>query len=219
MNKPIKIHYFYDALCGWCYGFSAVVTQLWEKYKEELDFEVYSGGMVTGERVGPIGQVAPYIKDAYKTVEKASGVTFGQPFLDKLQEGSTVIDSIPACKVLSMVKQEKPEISFPFASKLQSAVYQDGIETSDINAFEPYLAEIGISKDRFAQLKSDPGIDQLTEQDFKVNAQMGVQGFPTMVAQIEDEYFLMTRGFAPFEKMDDVFGKLIDYAKAKGSKG
>ena len=62
-DKP-TFFYVYDALCGWCYGFSPVMQNVAAKYDDRLNFEVISGGMVTGPRVGPIGQVAPYIKSA-----------------------------------------------------------------------------------------------------------------------------------------------------------
>jgi hypothetical protein len=39
--KP-KIIYCYDAYCGWCYGFSAVINKIWGKYKENIDFETFN---------------------------------------------------------------------------------------------------------------------------------------------------------------------------------
>jgi putative protein-disulfide isomerase len=43
--KP-KIIYCYDAYCGWCYGFSPVIKELWLKHREQFDFETISGGMI-----------------------------------------------------------------------------------------------------------------------------------------------------------------------------
>ena len=77
-NGKFSIIYVYDALCGWCYGFSPVIKQVFEKYQAQFDFEVISGGMILGERQGPIGEVAAYIKGAYKTVEDTTGVKFGE---------------------------------------------------------------------------------------------------------------------------------------------
>ncbi len=54
-TKKVKLIYVYDALCGWCYGFSPVMMQLHSKYKDSIDFQVVSGGMITGNRIGPIG--------------------------------------------------------------------------------------------------------------------------------------------------------------------
>ena len=94
-NK-IKLIYVYDALCGWCYGFSSVINQFAEKYENDLIFEVISGGMVTGGRIGPIGEVVGYISWAYKDVENATGIKFGNNFLNKtLKDGKAIFTSIP----------------------------------------------------------------------------------------------------------------------------
>ena len=43
------IYYCFDAYCGWCYGFSKVMTQIAEEYKDRLFFDVLSGGMIFDE--------------------------------------------------------------------------------------------------------------------------------------------------------------------------
>jgi putative protein-disulfide isomerase len=73
--KP-KIIYCYDAYCGWCYGFSPVIKELWLKYREQFDFETISGGMIPVEATKHIGTIASYIQGAYQTVEQTTGVTF-----------------------------------------------------------------------------------------------------------------------------------------------
>lgn len=44
---------------------------------EELDFEVFFGGMIIGSWIGFIGEVAGYISKVYKDVECVIGVIFG----------------------------------------------------------------------------------------------------------------------------------------------
>jgi len=122
-TKKMKVIYVYDALCGWCYGFSPVISKLHERHQEELEFEVLSGGMVTGERIGPIGEVAGYISQAYKDVERAAGVTFGEGFLKGiLAEGSAIFTSIPPAVALTVFKQHQPKKAVPFAARLQKAI-------------------------------------------------------------------------------------------------
>ena len=48
MEKPLLI-YCYDAYCGWCYGFSKVITRIAKEYKDSLAFDVLSGGMIFDE--------------------------------------------------------------------------------------------------------------------------------------------------------------------------
>ena len=41
MTQP-KLTYFLDALCGWCYGFSPIITRIHREYKNEINFDVVS---------------------------------------------------------------------------------------------------------------------------------------------------------------------------------
>ena len=78
--KP-TIYYCYDAYCGWCYGFSKVITQIAKEYEDRIAFDVLSGGMIDDEAPAHIGAMAGYIKEAHKNVEQLSGIKFGDDFL------------------------------------------------------------------------------------------------------------------------------------------
>jgi len=107
----MKLIYIYDALCGWCYGFAPAMRDFYQNHKNDFEtIDVISGGMITRERIGAIGEVAPYIKTAYKDVENRTGVKFGEKFLkDILEEGSTIFTSIPPSIALSVFKKEAQE--------------------------------------------------------------------------------------------------------------
>jgi putative protein-disulfide isomerase len=57
--KP-TLYYCYDAYCGWCYGFSPVIKKIAADYKEQLAFDVLSGGMIFDEKPRHIGVMAGY---------------------------------------------------------------------------------------------------------------------------------------------------------------
>ena len=119
-EDKIKVLYFYDALCGWCYGFSLVIKEVKTAYDDKFDFEIISGGLRLGDAVGPIGEVAPYIKaGAYKTVEQTCGVKFGDDFVNgPLQEGTMILNSLQPAIALAIVKKLKPKKAFEFSSIL-----------------------------------------------------------------------------------------------------
>jgi putative protein-disulfide isomerase len=73
--------YCYDAYCGWCYGFSKVITQIFEEYNDKVSFDVLSGGMIMPEEPQHFAPMAKYIQTAYKQVEELTGVQFGEPFI------------------------------------------------------------------------------------------------------------------------------------------
>ena len=77
----MNLIYCYDAWCGWCYGFSPVIKKIEAHFKDKLHVEVLSGGMILPQQPNAIGVMAPYIQQAYKTVEEYTGIKFGEDFL------------------------------------------------------------------------------------------------------------------------------------------
>jgi len=202
-QENMKIVYVYDALCGWCYGFSPVMTQFQEKYKDSLSFEVISGGMITGGRIGPIGEVASYISWAYKDVEKATGIEFGSEFLNKtLKKGDAIFTSIPPAVALSVFKDLDPKNSFRFASELQKMIYYDGIEPENIEAYGKIAAKFGLDTDSFVLKMKDPLYKKLAEDDFKKSNALNVSGFPTLFLEINGKYYKLGSGYMTLSSLE-----------------
>ncbi|MEM6261044.1 MAG: DsbA family protein [Bacteroidota bacterium] len=201
--KKMKVLYVYDALCGWCYGFSSTFSQFHEKYQNEVAFEVISGGMVTGDRIGPIGEVAPYISWAYKDVEKATGITFGADFLEKtLKEGTAIFTSIPPGIALSVMKVEKPEVQVAFAARLQRAIYFDGMEPKNWEAYGPLASEFGVEGEAFVEKMKEVKFLEAAQREFAMSSQLGVTGFPTIFLVWENKAVPIARGAVSYEVLE-----------------
>jgi putative protein-disulfide isomerase len=210
MKRP-KLLYFYDALCGWCYGFSPVMQKTAATYSDQFDFQVISGGMIIGERIGPIGTVAPYIRTAYKDVENAAGVSFGKAFLeDILEEGSAIFTSIPAAIAMAVFQTHLPEKTVAFAGALQKAIYFDGIKPADFSAYVPYAANFGIDPDLFLAQMQEERFQELAQADFNLAAEFGIGGFPTVVLEKGEKYFLLARGFMHWERFEQSLKKALE---------
>ncbi len=207
-DKP-RLFYFYDALCGWCYGFSPVIQQLYETYQDKMDFQVVSGGMVTGERAGPIGKAAPYIKGAYKQVEETTGVTFGKAFLDKLEKGEMIFDSRLPAVAMTVFRSYLPDQTVPFANTLQRAVYYDGMPPADLEAYRPYLEPFDLPADRFLEQMGVDRFQQLAREDFAVTAEFGIRGFPTTVMSQGEKAYLLNKGYVSYEPLAEKIEELL----------
>lgn len=209
----MKITYVYDALCGWCFGFSPVILKFYEKYKDEIDFEVVSGGMITGSRVGPIGEVAAYIQSAYKTVEEVCGVKFGSEFLSKtLAEGQAIFTSWPPAIALSIIKETQPHNSLWFATKLQKAIYVDGMKPTQLEAYGQLASNFGMQSHHFMENMNKPHYQKLAKRDFERSKALEVNGFPTLVAEQGDQFISLCRGYLPFAQLEN------NYLKYKSEK-
>ena len=206
----MKIIYVYDALCGWCYGFSPVMEAFHQKHRDEFAFEVVSGGMITGSRIGRIGEVAPYIKQAYKEVENRTGVRFGEAFLnDVLEEGSTVFTSVPLGVAMSVLKSHQPRQAVAFAGRLQQAVYYDGLAPQDTDAYGPLAEEFGLNGADFVAQMAQPEFQQAAQQDFQRTQQLGVTGFPTVLAEVNETYYRLVSGYVPLTNLEQQLESLL----------
>jgi putative protein-disulfide isomerase len=200
----MKVIYIYDALCGWCYGFSPVMTQFQETYKDQLTFEVVSGGMIIGSRIGPIGDVAPYIRWAYKDVENATGVKFGDDFLHKtLKIGKAIFTSIPPAIAMSVFKTMDFPNSVQFSAALQKGIYFDGIEPENLEAYGKIASEFGLNSESFIQKMKDPLYTKLAEEDFKKSQSLNVSGFPTVYLESEGNFHKISSGCVTFSTLEN----------------
>lgn len=192
-----KIVYYYDALCGWCYGFSPVIKEIVEKYGDQIAIEVVSGGLFTGARVGKINEVAPYIKEgAYKFVEERTGVIFGKDFLKIVfGNGDMVLDSLYPSIALSIVKDKKPEKQFEFAEILLKAFYNDGLSATNLKGYLKYTRRVGLDDVDFLESMELPVYHKAASDDFVLFKSANLSGMPSIVLQTKDKQQLISNGY------------------------
>lgn len=213
MQKPLLI-YCYDAYCGWCYGFSPVMRKIRDHYSERLEVEVLSGGMILPEQAKPIGVIAPYIREAYHTVEQTTGVLFGQDYLWHIfhpEDSDWVPCSEKPSIALSIYKEYHPERQADFASDLQFALHAEGRDLCDEEAYRHLLHIHDIpAKEFFDKLKQEAYRDK-AYYEFSLCKQLKVTGFPTVLLQTSSsQFYLLSRGYTSFETLQQRLNDILD---------
>ncbi|KOY84312.1 hypothetical protein AD998_21750 [bacterium 336/3] len=205
--KKVKIIYVYDAICGWCFGFSPTMAKLKEHYQDKIDFEVVSGGLRIGKNVGSINETGAYIRTAYKIVEETCGVKFGDAFVNEtLKDGTMVLNSLPPAIALCIMKEKYPEKSFEFAGLLHKMYYVDGIEPENHEAYGTYAAKLGYDKTEFNKKMKDSIYINKAYKDFEYAQQLGANSFPTVLLEKNGKIEMLFNGFTNFDRAK----KLID---------
>lgn len=206
--KKGKIIYIYDALCGWCYAMGDVMMKISKEYSEEFDFEVLSGGMVLGDRAGKIGDKFDYINEAFKTVESHTGAKFGPKFLEALKKGELEMNSLEPSIALTAFKNISNENQLKFAHDLQDALYFDGKDIRDYNITSDIAVKNGVKKEDFLSMAQTEEIKSETEKEFETVASFGVSGFPTIIFEKNEEFYLIARGYQHYIDLKNVLKKL-----------
>lgn len=212
MQKPTII-YCYDAYCGWCYGFSKVMTSLYEEYKDRFDFEVLSGGMIPKESAQHIGVMASYIDGAYLRVEEMTGVKFGEDYLWHIKNPDKS-DWFPHSEkpaiALAIYRDYHPDDAVLFAADLQYALHYEGRDLTDDEAYRHLLEKYNIPAEEFYEkLHSEVYLDK-ARHDFSLVKQLQVTGFPAVLLQVDElKFYLLGRGYTDHDTMKQRFDQVI----------
>jgi putative protein-disulfide isomerase len=207
MNNTL--FYCYDAYCGWCYGFSPVMKKLAENYPA-LTIEVLSGGMILPEEPVPISVTAGYIQKAYLTVEERTGIKFGADYLWHINNPD-LSDWFPSSEkpaiALCIFKEIYPEKQVAFAADLQYALYGEGRDLTDNEAYRHLLEKYSIQPELFYERLSDDVYKEQAQYEFQLCKQLQVTGFPCVLLQnSETRFTLLSRGYTDYETLS---GRLL----------
>ena len=199
------IYYCYDAYCGWCYGFSTVIKQIAEDYKDQFLFEVLSGGMIPAENPRPIAATAGYINEAYPRVEEMTGIKFGEDYLWHIRnptESDWFPHSEKAAIALCIFKELYPEQQVSFVADLQYALHYEGRDLTDDEAYRHLLERYSIDAENFyTKLKSEEYREKAL-YEFSLCKQLQVTGFPAVLMQTDEtKFYLVARGYTSYENV------------------
>ena len=208
-----KIIYCYDAYCGWCYGFGPVIKELWLKHREQFDFETISGGMIPVEDTKHIGHIAQYIQGAYQTVEQTTGVKFGKDYLWHIfnpDESDWYPNSEMAAIAMAIFRESYPDQTIAFAADLQYALYEEGRDLTDKEAYRHLLEQYNIDTEVFYQKLGSEAYKEKAYYDFSLIQQLKVNGFPTVFLQLDDaKLYMISRGFSTLEAVEQRMNKIL----------
>ena len=208
-----KIIYCYDAYCGWCYGFSSVIKELWLKHREQFDFETISGGMIPVQDTKHIGNIAQYIQGAYQTVEQTTGVKFGKDYLWHIfnpDESDWYPNSEMAAIAMAIFRESYPDQTIAFAADLQYALYEEGRDLTDKEAYRHLLEQYNIDTEIFFQKLGSEAYKEKAYYDFSLIQQLKVNGFPTVFLQLDDaKLYMISRGFSTLEAVEQRMNKIL----------
>ena len=199
--------YCYDAYCGWCYGFSEVIKKINSEYKNKLEFEVLSGGMILPEEPIPISATAKYIEDAYKSVEEMTNAKFGEDYLWHIKH-SDQSDCFPHSEkpaiALCVFKDYYPDQQVSFAAGLQYALHFEGRDLTDDEAYRLLLDKYNIPAEEFYEKLDDEEYKEQAYYEFALCKQLKVTGFPSVFIQLSDtKFYMVAQGYTDFDTLNE----------------
>lgn len=198
-----KLIYVYDVYCGWCYGFGGVVAEVEKEYKDQLQVDVLSGGMVLPDTPQHINLIADAMLSAYRRVEELTGVQFGKDYLWHIEDkehSDWYPNSLKSAIALSILKSVAPEKSVAFANDLQYSMFYEGRDLTDDEAYRHLLPKYNLDAEEFYTKMHSAEFEEAARYDFALAKQLQATSFPILLLQESPSKFhLMAKGYTDLE--------------------
>lgn len=203
----MKMYYFTDPMCSWCYGFSPVIKKLIESYPE-IDLQIISGGFSPGSKQKITEEYKAFLEYHWRNVNLRSGQPFNHSM--KFATESFVYDTEPSSRALVVIQKLAPEQDFEFLSLMQTSFYVLGIDITNDVVLAGLAEQIGVEKSLFLEDFHSKEMKRKTIQRFQFSRQLGVQGFPTLIALENGQFKVISHGFQPFESLAGIVDGLFN---------
>ncbi|MEM6804093.1 MAG: DsbA family protein [Bacteroidota bacterium] len=195
-EKANKLIYVGDPMCSWCYGFGPELEKVIERFPQ-LDFQLILGGL-RPQGTETMAKLGDFLREHWDHVKERSGQAFSY---DILEQKDFVYDTEPACRAVETARTLKEDIGLDFYHAVQKAFYKDNKDTGKVETYLELAKEFELDTELFQKLFESEGMKENTLADFQLAANMGIRGFPSMVAQKEDQFYLLSRGYRTGEDM------------------
>lgn len=202
----MKMFYFTDAMCSWCYGFSPVIKKLKENYSD-IDLQIVSGGYLPGNKEVMTAEFEAFLEYHWKNVNLRSGQYFD--FSKKFISETFCYDTEPSGRALAVIQKLMPDQDFEFLSLMQKSFYAEGKDITNDRVLAGLAEEMGIYQEVFLENFHSQEMKRKTVQGFEFSRQLGVQSFPTLLTLNNGSVQVVSPGFQAFDCLKVIFDELI----------
>lgn len=209
MHRP-RIIYITDPLCGWCYAFGHALKEVMARYQDRCDFTLIMGGMVTGDREGPIGAKGrALLENALPRLEKLTGVHMGEDHKAMLRAGTQWQSSVLPSKAVVAVRELYPEKAVGYLHEVQLAHFDRGEDLNDPGLYAPLAVKLGVDADLFNAFMADDRLNAITEHDFAIVREWGIDGFPSLAAEVGTRFYGLAHGYRNADELTQLMEAVL----------
>jgi len=204
-----RLLYVMDPMCSWCWGFAPVLQALAEQAAAcGVPLELVVGGL-RQERAAldPAGRVR--ILGHWQAVNAMTGQLFN--FHDGLPEG-LVYHTEPACRALVTARQLDSAKVWTLLELIQQAFYCDGRDVTQAPLLRELASAAGLPRQAFAEAFDSAAMQAATQKDFAWVQDLGIAGFPTLLAEHKGQKALLTNGYQPLSQLQPLLARWLERA-------
>jgi putative protein-disulfide isomerase len=193
-----ELIYIADPMCSWCWGFSPVIQQIVEDYRNQLIMTLVVGGLRSETTQPHTDEMKQYSLKHWHHVHELTGQPFNFEFNTPV---GFVYNTEPACRAAVTLKQLQSKSTFLYLETLHRAFYVDNADLTDESVLVEIAHQFDIDKENFSKVFNDDATRRATALDFHFAKRLGISGFPSIVLNDTDGYKLLTSGYRNYDEL------------------
>jgi putative protein-disulfide isomerase len=205
-----RLLYVMDPMCSWCWGFAPVAEALVEQARAAgLPLHLVVGGLRTGSGASLEPSTRRYILEHWQAVQNTTGQSF--KFDGALPDGF-VYDTEPACRAIVAARSLAPDIAWKLVKHIQQAFYLEGRDVTQASVLAELAETAGLPRIEFADAFDSAEQRAATASDFSWVQDLGIAGFPTMLAERNGQLALLTNGYQSLDELAPLLSRWLERA-------
>lgn len=180
------LHYYYDPLCGWCYGASPLLQAA--AALPGLTLALHAGGMMSGDARRPVSHaLRQYVMQHDMRIQAQSGQPFGQAYFDGLlrDEGAVLDSTPPTLAIMAAAALGVPPLTM--LARIQRAHYVEGQRIAEPATLQALATGLGLDAAAFQAEMQRQG-ERFPPHVANSRADMarhGLYGFPSLLLELD----------------------------------
>ena len=198
----VELLYFANPMCSWCWGFAPVIAHL----AERLPVTLAMGALGRGDApMRPEDKTA--IREHWDHVHTLTGQPFDYGFFAR---EDFVYDTEPACRAVTVVRRQRPELALRYLASLQRAFYAEGCDITRPAELQRVAAGLGVDPQHFAADLAAAQVRAAMIEEFGQTAGLGVTGYPTLLALDAGRARVLSLGCRPLAEIEAAIAQLLE---------
>ena len=185
-NNQVILYYVHDPMCSWCWAFVPTWTKIQDALKDRIEIRYLLGGLAPDSAQIMPKEMQDAIGGYWKTIEqRVPGTQFNHDFWTLCQPRRS---TYPSCRAVIAARKQKSELEKPMILAIQKAYYLQAKNPSDDPVLTELAIDLGLDGELFSRDLNSSETHQTFENEMRLGAEMGAQGFPSLILQTSAGY-------------------------------
>lgn len=212
-QPPKELVFVADPMCSWCWGFAPAMAALRRDFCGRLKITAVAGGLRPGTDMAMDDAAKETIRHHWQQVHQSTG----QPFdFDFFKRDGFIYDTEPACRAMVTMRGLDPDGVLNYLELLHKSFYAHNQDITDTSVLASLAVGLGVEAAEFTDLFLSAEAREATLQDFRIARNLGVTGFPTLVAIDHgaepgggNQYAYLSVGYRPYEMLEPLLEEWV----------